>query len=373
MVVFNAGRAAGPKVPLPHALAFQRALPPYRVTPLIELPDVARDLGVASVVVKDEELRLGLPSFKLLGSSWAVHERIRRRAGRPDDAVLSLDDLREHARAWELTLCAASDGNYGRSIAALAELLGCRAVVFLPADTVAQRISDVRAHGARVELVHGSYEETVARARRVAVASGYWYCPDTALADADPSELEFVRDVVAGYTTLFIELVEQLGRAPDVLFVQAGVGGLAAGAVLAFDELVPRARIVTVEPAGSDCVRASIAAGAPRTMPDRPTIMAGLRCQSVSAVAWPMLHARVDAALAIDDADAAAAMRLLAAHGIVAGESGAAGLAGARLALRSEDGRARLRVGAASIVAVVNTEGATDRASYELITSSGSP
>lgn len=301
-----------------------------------------------------------------------MHERIRRRVGRPDGAVLSLDDLREHARAWDLTLCAASDGNYGRSIAALAEFLGCRAVVFLPADTVAERISDVRAHGARVELVHGSYEETVARARRSALASGHWYCPDTALLDADPTELEFVRDVVAGYTTLFVELVEQLGRAPDVLFVQAGVGGLAAGAVIAFDERAPRARLVTVEPTGSDCVRASIAAGAPRTVPDRPTIMAGLRCQSVSAVAWPVLYARVDAALAIGDADAAEAMRLLAAHGIVAGESGAAGLAGARLALRSEDVRARLGIGAGSIVAVVNTEGATDRASYERIAGAGS-
>lgn len=355
---------------LPPALAFHRSLLAYRVTPLVPLPDVARELRIGMLVVKDEEMRLGLPSFKMLGSSWAIHERMRRAAGRPDGAILSIDELR--ARARGVTLCAASDGNYGRSIAALAELLGCGAVIFLPADTAAQRIEDVRGHGARVELVDGSYEETVARARRSALASGHWYCPDTALADADPSELEFVRDVVAGYTTLFVELVEQLGRAPDLLFVQAGVGGLAAAAVLALTDLAPSARIVTVEPAGSDCVRASIAAGEPRTVPDRHTIMAGLRCQSVSVVAWPLLHAGVDAALAISDADAAEAMRLLAAHGVVAGESGAAGLAGARLGLHRDEVHARLDIGTGSTVAVVNTEGATDRASYERITQAGS-
>ena len=353
---------------MPAALAFHRSLPGYRATPLVPLPDVARGLGVGSLVVKDEASRFGLPSFKILGSSWAVHERMRRMAVASSESLLSLADMRERARGT--TLCCASDGNYGRSIAALAELLRCGAVVFLPSDTAQQRVSDARSHGARVVLVDGSYDETVARARRESIANDHWYCPDTALFDADPAELAFVRDVAAGYTTLFIELVEQLGRAPDALFVQAGVGGLTSGGVLAFDTLAPRAPIVAVEAEGSDSLLRSLAAGEPRAVPDRFTMMAGLRCQSVSAAAWPLLRERVTAAMIVADTDAADAMRILAAHGVVAGESGAAGLAGARLALADRSVRSRLALDASSVVALINTEGATDRDNYERVVGS---
>jgi diaminopropionate ammonia-lyase len=366
-VVFNAHlRPAQPHV-LPATLAFHRSLPAYAVTPCVELAELARELAVSSVVVKNEQSRLGLPSFKLLGSSWAVHERIRRRIGRPAGEVLTLARLREEVRTAHATLCTASDGNYGRSIAALSQLLWCESVIFLPADTVAARVADVRMHGARVELVDGSYDDTVAAARSESAKAGYWYCPDTAGFDADAAELAFVADVTAGYVTLFRELVDQLGHGPDVLFIQAGVGGLAAGAAVALEALAPATRIVTVEPAGSNCVQVSIAAGEPRTVRDQFTMLAGLRCQSVSAAAWPLLRARISAALTVSEADAASAMRLLAARGIVAGESGAAGLAGAAVALRSADMCARLNIDRTSVVAVVNTEGATDPVNYARI------
>jgi diaminopropionate ammonia-lyase len=366
-VVFNAHvRPAHARV-LPATLEFHRSLPGYVVTPCVELPEVARELGVSKVFVKNEQSRLGLPSFKLLGSSWALHERIRRRIGRPTGEMLTLARLREEVRTAHATLCTASDGNYGRSIAALSQLLWCESVIFLPADTVAARVADVRMHGARVELVDGSYDETVAAARSDSVQHGYWYCPDTAGFDADAAELTFVADVTAGYVTLFGELVDQLGQSPDVLFVQAGVGGLAAGAVVALEALAPETRIVTVEPAGSNCVQVSVAAGEPRNVSDQFTMMAGLRCQSVSAAAWPLLRARITAALTVGEVDAASAMRVLASRGIVAGESGAAGLAGATVALRSADTCARLGIDRTSVIAVVNTEGATDPVNYARI------
>ena len=323
-------------------------------------------------MVKDEALRLGVPSFKLLGSSWAVRELVRRRLDRPGDAAVALDEMRTYVRSERATLCTASDGNYGRSIAALAEILGCESLIFLPADTVAQRIADVRAHGARVDVVEGGYDETVARARSEAARLGYWYCPDTALFDGDEREIEFARDVAAGYSTLFVELVEQLGRAPDVLFVQAGVGGLAAGGVAALDALGAKTRVVAVEPRGSNALQLSLEAGVPRDVPDRFTMMAGLRAQSVSAAAWPVLATRVAAAMTIDDDDAAAAMRLLGGQGIVAGESGAAGVAGSVVALRDADVRERLGVDASSVIAAINTEGATDAENYARIMRAGS-
>jgi diaminopropionate ammonia-lyase len=95
--------------------------------------------------------------------------------------------------------------------------------------------------------------------------------------------------------------------------------------------------------------------------------MACLRCQSVSAVAWPALVAGVDAVMLVTDDEAATAVRALARAGIVAGASGAAGLAGVLVACADESVRSRIGITSDSSIAVVNTEGATDPESYEAI------
>jgi diaminopropionate ammonia-lyase len=340
----------------------------YAVTPVIELKELAATCGVARVAVKNEQQRLGLPSFKALGSSWALHERIKMASGLSADALIPFPDLRALAAGLgPPTLCTASDGNHGRAVAALAEALGCRCVVFLPADIAVSRVDAIAGHGADVELVDGSYDESVEAARAAAGARGHWYCPDTVGMDATQEERRFVSDVMAGYGTLFEELFGQLDRAPDFLFVQAGVGGLSGAAVSAVRQSSTVAKVVVVEPQGSDAIARSLAAGSPTAVTDVPTVMACLRCQSVSAVAWPILLAGVDAVMVVTDNDAAIAVRELARAGIVAGASGAAGLAGALVACADERYRSRLGIGANSSLAVVNTEGATDPASYEAI------
>jgi diaminopropionate ammonia-lyase len=350
--------------------AFHRTMPTYAVTPVVELTDLAAASGVARIAVKNEQDRLGLPSFKALGSSWALHERVREMKGLSQGTLVSFAHLRGLiAGLGPPTLCTASDGNHGRALAALAEALGCPCVVFLPADSAASRAEAIRGHGAKVELVQGSYDESVAAAGAAARARGYWYCPDTVGPEATEEERAFSRGVMAGYGTLFEELLEQLGRAPDFLFVQAGVGGLSAAGVSAVRRASALTRVVVVEPRGSDAIARSLAAGTPITVPDVPTVMACLRCQSVSAVAWPVLLAGVDAVIDVKDDDAASAMRTLARAGVVAGGSGAAGLAGAIVACADAKYRSRLGIGAGSIIAVVNTEGATDPAGYEAIVS----
>jgi diaminopropionate ammonia-lyase len=348
--------------------AFHRTMPAYAVTPVIEATELAATYGVARIAVKNEQQRLGLPSFKALGASWALHERLKTASGLSAEALIPFPDLRALAAGLgPPTLCTASDGNHGRAVAALAEALGCRCVVFLPADSAVGRLDAIRGHGADVELVNGSYDESVEAARVAAGVHGHWYCPDTVGMDATQEERRFVSDVMAGYGTLFEELFGQLDRAPDFLFVQAGVGGLSGAAVSAVRQSSTVAKVVVVEPQGSDAIARSLAAGSPTAVTDVPTVMACLRCQSVSAVAWPILLAGVDAVMVVTDNDAAIAVRELARAGIVAGASGAAGLAGALVACADERYRSRLGIGANSSLAVVNTEGATDPASYEAI------
>jgi diaminopropionate ammonia-lyase len=347
-------------------------MPGYAVTPVVDLTSLALSCGVKRISLKNEQERLGLPSFKALGSSWALHQRVKAMKRLSPDALIPYAELR--ALAADLgppTLCTASDGNHGRAVAALAEALGCGCVVFLPADSAVSRVDAIAGHGAEVELVDGSYDEAVAAARASARARGHWYCPDTVGNDATEQERNFVRDVMAGYGTLFEEFLGQIGPMPDVLFVQAGVGGLSAAGVSAVRQLSTRTTVVVVEPEGSAAIARSLAAGSPTAVADVPTVMACLRCQSVSAVAWPVLLAGVDAVLLLTDDEAAAAVRELARVGVIAGASGAAGLAGAIAACTDERIRTQLGITSNSSIAVVNTEGATDPASYEAIIATG--
>ena len=345
-------------------------MPDYAVTPVIDLSGLAATCGVARIAVKNEQQRLGLPSFKALGSSWALHELVRASKD-PARTLIPFPDLRSLVQGLgPPTLCTASDGNHGRAVAALAEALGCGCVVFLPADSAAARVEAIASHGADVKLVDGSYDDAVAAARAAARAQAHWYCPDTVGDAADAEERAFASNVMMGYATLFEELFGQLARVPDVLFVQAGVGGLSAAGLSVVRQSSARTKVVVVEPQGSDAIARSIAVGSPTAVADIPTVMACLRCQSVSAVAWPILRVGIDAVLVVADDEAAAAMRELARAGIVAGASGAAGLAGALVACADERQRAQLGITPASTIAVVNTEGATDPASYESIVAS---
>jgi diaminopropionate ammonia-lyase len=343
-------------------------MPEYAVTPVIDLADLAVGCGVARIAVKNEQERLGLPSFKALGSSWALHEQIRLAKGLAAETLVPFPDLRALAAGLGApTLSTASDGNHGRAVAALAQALGCPCVVFLPADSAPSRVEAIAGHGAEVELIDGSYDEAVGAARAAARARRYWYCPDTVGLDATEDERTFATNVMAGYGTLFEEFFSQIAGAPDFLFVQAGVGGLSAAGVSAVRQVSTVTRVVVVEPQGSAAIARSLAAGSPTAVTDVPTVMACLRCQSVSAVAWPVLATGVDAALLVTDEEAVAAVRALARAGIVAGASGAAGLAGVLVACADNALRSRIGITSGSRIAVVNTEGATDPESYEAI------
>ncbi|HWK30412.1 MAG TPA: pyridoxal-phosphate dependent enzyme, partial [Solirubrobacter sp.] len=190
-----------------------------------------------------------------------------------------------------------------------------------------------------------------------------------ALGDADhvvisdtswPGYEEVPAWVIEGYATIGAELDAQLEAPPDVVAAQAGVGAFAASLTAHFRP--QGATIVAVEPDHAACVIASAEAGRIVTVPGpHDSIMAGLNCGAPSLIAWPVLERGVDVFTTVDDDAARDAMRLLAADGIVAGESGAAGLAGLLVH------REALGLRADQVVLTVSTEGATDPAAYEEI------
>jgi len=329
-------------------LDFHAALPGYAATPLAELPALAVRLGVGRVFVKDESSRLGLPAFKALGASWAVHRVL---AGRPSgEPVL---------------LVTATDGNHGRAVARIAALCGQRAHVFVPRGVSTPAVAAIAAEGARVTEVDGSYDEVVRLAAAAASDDpGAVLVQDTAW----PGYEEIPSWIVQGYATLFAELDAQLGaEPPGLVVVPVGVGSLAQAAVTHY-RARPNGRataLLSVEPDTAAGVLASLRRDRPVSVPTGTTTMAGLNCGTPSSLAWPYLRQGLDAATEVTDRDSEDAVRELAELGVSCGPCGAAALAGARAALTGPDSarrRADLGLGPTATVVLLSTEGAADPA-----------
>ncbi len=336
------------------ATAFHRGLPGYRPTALTEIPDLARELGVGRLFVKDESTRLGLPAFKALGAFWGVHQVILERTGTSHPA--DLDGLRALAATVPgLRLVAATDGNHGRAVARMARLLGLPAEIRLPATVDPRSVEAVRSEGARVVVVDAGYDATVGSAAAVAAAD-----PAAALVQdtAWPGYETVPAAIVEGYATLFREIDVQLAAAgvarAAAVAVPMGVGSLAQAAVVHYrgGEAPAGTSLIGVEPESAACVLASLRAGRPVTVATGTTSMDGLNCGTPSPLAWPFLRHGLDVAVAVTEEQAARAVRDLAAHGVASGPCGAAGLAG----LQRVTG-----IGAGAVVVLLSTAGPRPR------------
>ncbi|MGP4047931.1 diaminopropionate ammonia-lyase [Streptomyces sp. 2A115] len=331
---------------------FHASLPAYAPTPLAELPSLAQELRVGRVFVKDESSRLGLPAFKALGASWAVHRILAARTAASGQV----------SSPGPVTLVTATDGNHGRAVARTARLLRQRAHVFVPPGIHPEAVAAIVAEQAEVTQVGGSYDDAV---RLAAAAAG----PDAVLVqDTAWAGYEQVPGwIVEGYSTLCAETDAQLVAAgvasPDLVAVPVGVGSLAQAVVTHY-----RSRptghapaLLSVEPEAAACVLASLTRREPVSVTTGETTMAGLNCGTPSTIAWPYLRDGLDAAIAITDHDSYRAACDLAALGVSSGPCGAASLAGVRAALTGHDAderRTALGLGAASTVVLLSTEGA---------------
>ncbi len=342
--------------------------PGYAPTPLLDLAAVARAAGIGSVQMKDEAPRFGLGSFKALGGAYAVAQvlgaELARRgvAARAGSADLVAGIYA--AVTGGITVTCATDGNHGRSVAWGAQRFGCRCVIYVHATVSQGRVDAIARYGAEVRRVAGTYDDAVREAARVADAEGWFVISDTSY----PGYTTVPVDVMQGYRVMADEALEQWqGAPPTHCFMQGGVGGAAAAvSVQLRGRVVPRPMFIVAEPDKAACLLASAEAGEPVAIPgDLDTLMAGLACGEPSILAWQELARAADVFMAVPDEAAVECMRLLARQGIVAGESGVAGLAALLLAAADPAARAALNLGPASRVLLFSTEGATDPGLYK--------
>ncbi|MFE1599510.1 pyridoxal-phosphate dependent enzyme [Methylobacterium sp. ID0610] len=340
----------------PHAIAaVLRPLDPaYAPTPLRDLPGLAARLGVAQLLAKDESPRM-LGSFKSLGGTYAGLKALARAAG------MDLPDLLARRPGGQPALVCASDGNHGLAVAAAARFAGAPARVFLHEGVPAARARRIADQGAAITWVAGTYDDAVDAAAAAAREGGAILVADTTDDPGDP----VVRDVMAGYGVLAAEIRDQAAAAgparPTHLFVQAGVGGLAAAVADGLAGwLAPPGLVVAVEPTAAACLPAALAADRPVRVPGAlHTAAEMLSCGEASAPALTVLRRHGARVVTVSEPGLTAAPGILAEHGgPPTTPSGAAGLAGALTAL-ADPGLAReLGLDRESRILVLVTEGA---------------
>ena len=341
--------------------------PGYAPTVLHDLPELAAQAGIASLRLKDESTRFGLGSFKALGGAYAVAQALAAELARRGVALQAVSgDLVAGTyldTTRELTVCCATDGNHGRSVAWGAQRFGCRCVIYVHATVSQGRVDAIARYGAEVRRVPGTYDDAVRQAARDAEASGWFVISDTSYEGYTTVPV----DVMQGYRLMAEEALAQWeGPPPTHCFMQGGVGGAAAAVSVQLRSTVATPPVfVVAEPDKAACLLASAEAGEPVAIPgDLDTLMAGLACGEPSLLAWQELSRATDVFMAVPDEAAVDCMRILARQGIVAGESGVAGLAALLLAAADPASRALLSLGPDSRVLLFSTEGATDPELY---------
>ena len=215
----------------------------------------------AQIWLKREDLQIGR-SYKLRGAY---------------NLIAQLDDTAKAAGV----VCA-SAGNHGQGLAYSCHILGVHGKVYVPRTTPRQKRDRIAALGGKqiqVIVTGDTYDDAAAAAIAEASATGATMVP----AFDDPR-------TVAGQGTVAVELVEQLGHAPDVLVVPVGGGGLVAGVATWIAERHPGVRIVGVEPGGAASMAAALAAGKPVTLPHLDSFVDGAAVRRVGDVTLPLVR-----------------------------------------------------------------------------------
>lgn len=321
------------------ALAFFQAQENYAVSPLIEI----KGPGGLNVYAKDETQRMGLGAFKALGAPYAVARILEEAWLRETGEALSLSRMRDadfQKFAAAHTFVCASAGNHGMGVAAGARAFRAKARIHL-AKTVPEGFAGrLRALGAEVIRSGDVYDESVAAAIADAETTGA-----TLLADGTwPGYTEIPKLVMEGYCVIAEEMRQQFeasGLWPTHVYLQAGVGGLAA----AMSHMIrlnwaEQPELIVVEPDAAACLKTSHLAGKPTRSDGPDSNMGRLDCKEPSIVAWEVLERCGVSYETLSEEEGMAAAESVTALGISTTPSGAAGY-GALRKRTTEQGNAK--------------------------------
>ncbi len=202
-------------------------------------------------------------------------------------AYYKISTLTEEERAKGLVT--ASAGNHAQGVAYAAKVYGCKAVIVMPTTTPLMKVDRTKSYGAEVVLYGNVYDEAAAHAAKLAAEHGYTFIHPF----DDPA-------VATGQGTIAMEIIKELPTV-DYILVPVGGGGLAAGVSTLAKLLNPKIKVIGVEPAGANCLQASLAAGKPVTLPSVSTIADGTAVKTPGKKIFPYLQKGLDDVITVED------------------------------------------------------------------------
>ncbi len=326
----------------------------YQPTPLESLNKLSKELELKNIFYKDESKRFGLKSFKALGGAYAV-EKITK--GRKD-----------------ITVSTATAGNHGKSVAWGAKNLGLNCKIFISENVSETRAEEMRNLNAEVIRVKGNYENSLNVCKKESKKNNWEIIQDVAWPD-----YELVPKLtMAGYSTMIKEISVQTNEYITHIFLQAGVGGMAAGVVAGvanYFKKVPK--IIIVEPENANCVMQSIENNTPTSVDiKKESIMGGMSCGDVSLVPWQILKNSVNNCISVSDKFVSQTVAMLADKvlsdiSIEGGECSTPGITSLISCCNTEEAKSALGINGNSNILLIGCEGSADIDLYQKLLSEG--
>tara|TARA_B100001121_G_scaffold310631_1_gene343328 strand:+ start:1880 stop:3013 length:1134 start_codon:yes stop_codon:yes gene_type:complete len=326
----------------------------YKSTPLISLKKLNKYLKLNNIFYKDESKRFHLKSFKALGGAYAVNKISKNKKN--------------------LVISSATAGNHGRSVAWGAQMLGLKCKIFVSSFVSNSRVKEIKKFGAEVVRVKGNYEDSLNKCIKLSKKNKW-----NIVQDVSTKNYKFVpRLTMAGYSIMIKEIANQTNHYITHIFLQAGVGGMAAGAVAGVAKYFKRIpQIIIVEPDRADCVMQSIKKNKMMKIKIlKESIMGGMSCNEMSLIPWQILKKTSNHCISISDNKVAKTIAMLkdkkfSKKSIIGGECSTPGIISLISACNDKRLKKIIKLDKNSNVLLIGCEGNADTKLYRELLSKG--
>ena len=326
----------------------------YSPTPLLKLNKLNKKLQLKNIFYKDESKRFHLKSFKALGGAYAV-EKISK-------------------KAKKIIVSSATAGNHGRSVAWGAKRLKLQCKIFVSQYVSETRVKEIKKFGAEVIRVRGNYEASLKECQLLSKKNNW-----KIVQDVSTKNYKYIPQLtMAGYSILIKEISNQTNQYITHIFLQAGVGGLAAGLVAGVAKYFKKIpKIIIVEPDRADCVLQSIKNNKLKKIRiKRESIMGGMSCNEMSLVPWQILKKASNCCVSISDNNVAKTVASLkdkkfSKNSIIGGECATPGIIALIGICNDKKAKKLINLNENSNVLVIGCEGNADVKLYKQLLSKG--
>ena len=326
----------------------------YSPTPLLKLNKLNKKLQLKNIFYKDESKRFHLKSFKALGGAYAV-EKISKKANK-------------------IIVSSATAGNHGRSVAWGAKRLKLQCKIFVSQYVSETRVKEIKKFGAEVIRVRGNYEASLKECQLLSKKNNW-----KIIQDVSTNNYKYIPQLtMAGYSILIKEISKQTNQYITHIFLQAGVGGLAAGLVAGVAKYFKKIpKIIIVEPDRADCVLQSVKNNKLKKIKIRKeSIMGGMSCNEMSLVPWQILKKASNCCVSISDKNVAKTVaglkdKKFSKTSIVGGECATPGIIALIGICNNKKVRKLINLDENSNVLVIGCEGNADVKLYKQLLSKG--